>query len=174
MTDIIAVAAMTQKGHVIGKDNWLPWSIPDELAHFRKVTSDGVVIMGRKTWDSIGRPMPKRVNIVVSRSMQPVEGILIERSLEDAIATARKYNRPIYVIGGRQIYQDALEKKLLDKMYLSFIKKEYDGDTTFPDWDEREWAVESEEDRGEWVLHILQRKKSKKLLTAPQTRLPYH
>ena len=157
MTLIIALAAMTQNGHIIGKDNWLPWDIPDELAHFRKTTLDGTVIMGRKTWDSIGRPMPKRHNIVVSSSLGPTQGVEVCRSLEEAIACAKKIGKPIYVIGGRTIYQEALNQKLLDKMYLSFIKKDYPGDTRFPDWNEAEWALEKKEDHPEWTFKVYSR-----------------
>ena len=155
--EIIAVAAMTEKGRVIGKDNRLPWNIPDELQHFRKITLDGMVIMGRKTLDSIKRPMPKRHNIVVSSSMNPVLGIQVCRSLEEAISEAKKIGKPIYVIGGRTIYQEALQKKMLDKMYLSFIKKEYEGDTLFPDWNPQEWELEKEEEHPEWTFKIFRR-----------------
>ncbi|MDO8480550.1 MAG: dihydrofolate reductase [Nanoarchaeota archaeon] len=154
---VIAVAAMTEHGHIIGKNNWLPWDIPDELQHFRKITLDGTVIMGRKTWDSIGRPMPKRQNIVVSSSLGQTHGIEVCRSLEGAIAAAKKIGKPIYVIGGRTIYQEALQKKLLDKLYLSFIKKDYPGDTRFPEWNEDEWKLEKEEEHPEWTFNVFSR-----------------
>ncbi|MBR9699285.1 dihydrofolate reductase [Candidatus Woesearchaeota archaeon] len=154
---IIAIAAMTKKKHVIGKDNWMPWDIKEELDHFRKQTKDSVVIMGGKTYRSINRPMPNRVNIVISRSMDKIEGCETAKSVDEALEKSKSYEKTIFVIGGAEIYRQTIDK--LDKMYLSFIKKEYEGDTFFPQWDETEWEIEKKEDHDEWEFVIFRRKK---------------
>jgi len=149
--DIIAVAALTEK-KVIGKDNWMPWDLPDELTHFRTITRDGTIIMGRKTFDSVGRGMPNRDNIIVSRSMQDpgIERLQVAHSIEEAIDKAKIFGKPIYVIGGAEIYKLALP--YLTHMWLSFIKEDYEGDTFFPEWDKTEWEQTLLEDKGKWIF----------------------
>jgi len=150
------IAAMTTEKKVIGKDNWLPWEIPEELKHFRTMTAGGTVIMGRKTYDSIGRPMPKRHNIVVTRQKGlKIEGVDICHSVLEAITLAKKDGKEIWIIGGAEIYQQAIP--LTERMYLSYIKKEYRGDTFFPEWNTQEWEVEQTEDYEEWTLVIYRR-----------------
>jgi len=154
--EIIAVAAMTKK-RVIGKDNWLPWKIPEELAHFRKITQNGVVIMGGATYRSINRPMPDRVNIVISRTMQDIPGVIVKPAVNEALQEAKRYHKPIFIIGGSQIFEQTMS--FLDKMYLSFIKKEYEGDIYFPEWDEDLWEIEKKEDHPEFEFVIFKRRK---------------
>ncbi|MFH1276573.1 MAG: dihydrofolate reductase [Candidatus Woesearchaeota archaeon] len=153
---IIIIAAMTKEKHVIGKDNWLPWEIPEELAHFRNTTMGATVIMGRRTYDSVGRPMPKRHNIVVTRQADlEIAGVDICNTIEEALIIANHDDKEIFIIGGAGIYKVGIPYS--NKMYLSFIKEEYEGDTTFPEWDESEWEVESSEDKGEWIYIIYKR-----------------
>ncbi len=154
----IIISAMTRKNHIIGKNNWLPWNIPEELNHFRKITENGIVIMGRKTYDSIGRPMPKRRNIIVSQSTDHIDKVEVAPTVEKALDMAKKANKPIFIIGGAQIYKYALDNKLVDKMYISYIKKEYDGDTTFPHFDEDEWEIEKREEHDEWDFVVYRKK----------------
>jgi dihydrofolate reductase len=151
---IILIAAMT-KNRVIGKNNALPWNIPEELQHFRTKTLDSTVIMGRKTYDSIGRLMPKRHNIIISRSSPNIPGADVCPSLDEAIKKAKTYNKTIFIIGGAQIFKEALP--IADKMYLSFIKKDYDGDTYFPEFDKSEWTIEKREDHEEFEFIIYTR-----------------
>jgi dihydrofolate reductase len=157
---IAIISAMTKLGKVIGKNNWLPWEIPDELKHFRQTTLGGTVIMGRKTYDSVGRPMPKRHNIVISRNKELViEGVDVCHTMPDAIKLAKKEDNDIWIIGGAGIYEQGI--LIADKMYLSYIKKEYEGDTYFPEWNKNNWEIESSEDKDEWELVIYRRKKVK-------------
>jgi dihydrofolate reductase len=155
---ITIITAMTKKGKVIGKNNWLPWEIPEELNMFRALTLNSTVIMGRKTYDSVGRPMPKRNNIVLSRNPnlkdQRVEWAT---SIEDALQKAKKYNKEIFIIGGNKVYE--LGIPFSNKMYISFIKEEYDGDTYFPEWNKDEWEIEKSEDHKEFEFFIFKRKK---------------
>ena len=156
--NIIIIAAMTKEKHVIGKENKLPWNIPEELEKFRGFTKNNTVIMGRKTFESVGsKPLPKRKNIIVSSSLQPQNGIEIARTIQEAIEKAKKYGKDIYIIGGAEIYRQSF--KHADKMYLSFIKKEYDGDTIFPQWNEKEWEIKSKEDYKEFEFVVYDRKK---------------
>lgn len=154
---IIVIAAMTKQGKVIGKDQWLPWDIPEERALFRKLTQNSTVIIGRKTYQAIGKPLPKRHTIVASRSKKPIPGVEVCTSIEETLKKAESYGRIIFVIGGAEIYRASLP--FADTMYLSFIKKEYEGDTYFPEWNEEEWRIEKEEDYPEFTLVVYSRKR---------------
>lgn len=157
---ISIVLAMTEKGRVIGKDNDLPWKgeIKGELEHFRKITKGGVIVMGRRTYESIGYPLPGRPNIVVSRSASAIEGCEVAPSVKEAIELGKKHGKDIFLIGGAGVVKEALEQDLADTMQLSFIKKEYEGDTFFPEFDESEWAVSERVDHGEWEYVVYKRK----------------
>lgn len=160
-TMINIIAAMT-KERVIGKDNKLPWHIPEDLANFKKLTSGHTVVLGRKTYESIPkrfRPLSNRNNIVVSRTMPTEAGIDVCPSLEEAIATAQAYGKEIFIVGGASIYQQALP--ITDRMYISQIKKNYPGDAYFPNFDVNEWEIEQQEDYPAWELVVYARKKLK-------------
>lgn len=132
---------------MIGKDGTLPWDLPAELQHFRSVTAGKPVIMGRKTHQSIGRLLPKRHNIVVSRSGDvQMEGLDVVSSVDDALAMARSDGADeAFVIGGEQMYAAALP--LADKLYLTRVHADIEGgEAFFPDFNEAEWnLVKSEE-----------------------------
>lgn len=149
------IAALTKEG-VIGKAGKLPWHISDDLKNFRKLTSGNAVVMGRKTFESIGKPLPNRHNIVVSSSLSGVSGIDVCSSLEDALEKAKSYGRDIFIIGGANLYQAAVP--LVDKLYLSHVKKSYEGDTYFPKIDYSQWSVESRQDFPEFELVVYKRK----------------
>src|SRR3990172_100449 len=107
------------KNRVIGKNNEIPWHISEEVMNFKKLTSGNTVIMGRKTFESIGRPLPDRNNIVVSTSMPQTAGIDVCNSFEESIIKAKSYGKDIFVIGGATVYEQALP--LADKMYISYV-----------------------------------------------------
>lgn len=143
---------MTKEG-VIGKDNSLPWKIPEDLQNFKNVTSGKTVIMGRKTFESIPekyRPLPNRHNIIISRSMSSQEGIDVCRSVKEALEKAESYGKEVFIIGGSSIYEQTLPSA--DKMYLSFVKKDYQGDTYFPKFNKEEWTVENKKEFQEFEL----------------------
>jgi len=146
---ITIIAALT-KDRVIGKDNALPWYIPEDLKNFKKLTSGNTVVMGRKTYESIGKPLPNRNNIVVSRSVPSIEGVDVCSSLEVAIEKARSYGKEIFIIGGASIYELALP--FADKMYLSYVKVNYKGDTYFPKFNQDGWNVISQRKYNEGKL----------------------
>ena len=153
---MIIIAALTRKG-VIGKNNGLPWHIPEESAHFFRTTVGNTIISGRKTFESIGggTPLPKRNNIVVSRSLTPRDGIDICRTFDDAVEKARSYEKEIYIGGGSEIYRLALP--LANALYLSYIKKDYEGDVFFPKFDLTDWELTKEEDHAEYTFVIYTR-----------------
>lgn len=137
------IVAMT-KNRVIGKDNQMPWHLPADLAWFRQNTTGKPVIMGRKTFESIGCPLPKRTNIVLSRQPFEHDGVIWKDSLESAVDFVRG-SEEIMLIGGGQLFNEYLSQA--DRLYLTEIQTELDGDTFFPsiNWDE--WHIEFEQYR---------------------------
>ena len=141
---IVAVA----KNGTIGDKNALLWHIKEDMRFFRQKTTSHPVIMGRKTYDSLGRPLPNRTNVVISRTLNHIEGCTVVHSLEEAIALFPS-EEEIFIIGGAQIYAQALD--VADRMYITRVMHDYEGDTSFPDIDLSEWKLVAEErhDRGE-------------------------
>ena len=132
-----AIWAMT-RNRVIGRGGDLPWRLPDDQRFFRRTTLGKPVIMGRKTFDEIGRPLPKRRNIVLSRRGLDVEGVEVARDLDSALALARDdAPEEAFIIGGAQIY--ALALPMLDRLYMTLINTELEGDTWFPEFDLADW-----------------------------------
>ncbi len=137
------IAALSRNG-VIGKDNQLPWRLPADLKHFKAVTLGKPVIMGRKTFESIGKPLPGRANIVVSRDPQfRAAGIAVAHSLDDALAQVHAAPE-IMLIGGAQLYAQTLPRA--QRLYLTLIGTDIDGDTHFPQYDPTEWREMARED----------------------------
>lgn len=137
---ISIIVAVAENG-VIGKDNQLLWRLSDDLKQFKALTSGHAVIMGRKTFDSIGKPLPNRTNIVVTRQSKVSDDttVLVADSIERAIEIAKelKGNDEIFIIGGGNIYEQSLA--ITDKVYLTEVKTTIDGDTYFPTLSEDEW-----------------------------------
>ncbi|MBK8324947.1 MAG: type 3 dihydrofolate reductase [Betaproteobacteria bacterium] len=122
---------------VIGRDNGMPWHLPADLAHFKRTTLGRPVIMGRRTWESIGRPLPGRRNIVVTRSANfPAAGAEVVGSLEAAWRAVADADE-VFVIGGGQLYAEALPGA--DRIYVTEIGEAIEGDTRFPDLEPRDW-----------------------------------
>lgn len=149
MTPIVAVIVAIGPQRVIGQDNQLPWKMPRDLRFFRTATVGHTVIMGRKTFESLGkRPLPKRTNIVVTRnSRYEAKGCLVANSLEDAIDKASSQER-VFVIGGGELYRSAL--KIATEAYVTEIYDEnpnlnlfepFPGDTFFPELDSTDWTL---------------------------------
>jgi dihydrofolate reductase len=137
----LVVAMDAQRG--IGVDNKLPWHLPEDLAHFKRVTLGHPIIMGRKTFDSIGRPLPKRRNIVVTRNAGwSHEGVEVAGSLEQAVALAG--DEPASIIGGAQIFGESMA--IADRMIVTHIDGVYRCDTLFPEIDPARWVETARED----------------------------
>ncbi|MBP0724089.1 dihydrofolate reductase [Bacillus sp. RG28] len=131
---IAAIVAMAEN-RVIGKDNQLPWHISEELRYFKKVTTGHTILMGRKTYESIGRPLPNRKNVVVTRNKDyKAEGIEVIHHLSDYHP---EENEDVFIIGGAEIFKESMG--ILDTLYLTEIQKEIEGDTFFPEFSKEEW-----------------------------------
>ena len=139
---IILIAAL-DKGRVIGSEGSIPWNIQEDLNYFKEKTTNKAIIMGRKTFESIGRPLPNRLNIVMTRSKEKVDGVIIAPNKEIAIEKARDFSSEIFVIGGEYIYKEFLE--MASEMLLTEIDLDTEGDTYFPKWEESEWLEVSRE-----------------------------
>lgn len=143
---MISLIVARAANNVIGNKGQIPWYLPDDLKYFRKITTGNVVIMGRKTYESIGKPLPNRVNIVVSTGMDSHDGIIVVPSFEMAIMKCKTdfAEKDVFLIGGHSIYQTGF--CLVDKMYITEIGQSFDGDTKFVEFDVSEWDKEIVED----------------------------
>ena len=148
-TPAISMIVARSRNHVIGKDNQMPWKISADLQFFKKVTMGYPIIMGRKTWESIGRPLPGRRNVVVSRNTNySAIGAELVGSLDQALELLKEFKR-VFVIGGQQLFTQAFPRA--DELFITEIKIQVDGDTYFEipdpnDWQEAERILESEGD----------------------------
>jgi dihydrofolate reductase len=134
---LTALVAALARNRVIGVGNRLPWRLPEDLARFKRLTMGAPVIMGRKTRESIGRPLPGRRNIVVTRERKATwEGCVVAHSLEDALALADDA-AAAFVIGGAGLYAQALPRA--ERLYLTLIDADYAGDAWFPEFDAAAW-----------------------------------
>ena len=139
---MISLMVAHDPNYVIGKDNALPWHIPEDLAYFKNHTVGKGMVMGRNTYESIGRPLPKRRNIIVTRNKAyRAEGADVVHTLEDAIRLAKEVHEEVMVIGGEQIFRTVLPTA--DRLYITLIHKNFDGDTYFPQYGE-DWKLVSE------------------------------
>ncbi|GGQ18220.1 type 3 dihydrofolate reductase [Shewanella litoralis] len=139
----IAMIAAMANNRVIGKDNKMPWHLPEDLRHFKAMTLSKPVIMGRKTYESIGRPLPGRHNIVISRNSQLViDGVTCVLNFEQALIAAGECEE-VVVIGGGQLYEQLLAQA--DVLYLTMIDLDVEGDTHFPHWDDGSWQIQNSE-----------------------------
>lgn len=144
MSSLILLVAYAIENRVIGVNNTLPWHLSGDLKRFKSLTMGKPIIMGRKTWESIGRPLPGRRNIVVTRNPAfATEGAELVRSLDAAIAQAFDGSDTAFVIGGEQIYAQAIEKA--QQVMATEIHQSVDGDAFFPDLDEQLWREVSRE-----------------------------
>jgi dihydrofolate reductase len=153
------------RNRVIGKNNQLMWNIPEEFRYFKNTTLGKPIIMGRKTYESLGRPLPGRANIVISRHPDSITGdVIAVDTLDKAIARAKDIaagegKDEIFIIGGAEIYKAGLP--VTDRLYLTVIDRDYDGDTFFPEFDLAEWTEVSArpvENDPPYTIKVLDRK----------------
>jgi dihydrofolate reductase len=142
VTQLIIIAAIARNG-VIGKDNTLPWHLPGDMAFFKKTTTGHTIVMGRKNYEDIGRPLPGRRNIVLSRDPGfSADGCEVVNSFADMLA-ATTHDKKTFIIGGAAIYKIALDRA--SKMFLTKINAEIEGDVYFPDINRDDWDLVSSE-----------------------------
>lgn len=134
---IISLIAAIGKNRIIGNKNALPWSLPADMKHFKELTAGKPVIMGRKTFESIGKPLPNRTNIIITHNQNyKAEGCTVVHSPDDALKAAENHEE-VMVIGGARIYKEFLPKA--DKMCLTLIDADFEGDAYFPEYSIEEW-----------------------------------
>ena len=164
----IALICAMAHNRVIGRGNTLPWRLPVDLKHFRELTTGHTLLMGRKTFESLGRPLPNRTNIVITsqRGYAP-EGALVAHSLDEALALATTHISPaspeLFVIGGENLYNQMLSRA--DRLYITLVDAEIEGDAWFPQfdqaaWQERERRAHPADDKNPYacVFTLLERK----------------
>lgn len=142
---LVTIIVATSQNNVIGKNNQLPWHLPRDLAYFKQVTIGCPIIMGRKTYESIGRALPHRLNIVITRNTNHhLTDAVVVHSLEEAIATAKQTVtdiNEIHIIGGATIFQQAIGGGVVDKIYLNRVLADFEGDTYLPLIDWSKWQL---------------------------------
>jgi dihydrofolate reductase len=153
---IISCIVAMAHDRVIGKDNDIPWYLPADLQHFKKITLNHHIIMGRNCYNSIGKPLPKRTNIIVTRDAYFISSnCIIARSITEALQVAHAHGEEeVFIIGGGQIYEQTEE--LWDKLYITEVDLKVDGDIYFPEVDYSQWNLLTEEshntdEKNEWA-----------------------
>ncbi len=142
---ILSAIVAISENNVIGNKQGLIWHLPNDLKHFKNKTKGHCVIMGRKTFESIGKPLPNRINIIITRQKSYVQnGCKVVNSLEEAILYANQLNEEeAFIIGGAEIYKQAFS--FLEKLYLTIVLEKFEGDTSFPEYDKSKWKLISED-----------------------------
>jgi dihydrofolate reductase len=139
---ISAIVAMSEN-RVIGRNNQLPWHLPADLRHFKKITLGNPILLGRKTYESIGHALPDRCNVVITRDANfQAPGCIVVNSVETAL-TSVEYSNEIFVIGGALLFEQLLPRT--ERIYLTIVHHEFEGDTFFPELDSHEWKEVSRE-----------------------------
>jgi dihydrofolate reductase len=149
---LLSLIAAVSQNNVIGNNNTLPWGrIPQDMKLFRGLTTGNAIIMGRKTFDSLGQiPLPNRQSIVISRNPTTVPGVLSARNLDEAIELGYKHSDTPFIIGGAQVYADAIYKA--DIAYISHILGNYEGDVTFPPVDFSQYKILQQQEFPEFTF----------------------
>ena len=149
MTLIISHVVAMSNNQVIGVNNDLPWNLKDDLAHFKEYTTGKTIVMGRKTFESIGRALPNRVNYVISSTLSEIEGVSIFKTLDDAMEAAKTHNiknnisNEIAIIGGGYLFRDSINT--FNKLVLTKVDCSIEGDVFYPDIDFSNWELVSSE-----------------------------
>lgn len=134
----VSLIAAMDPGCVIGIENRLPWRLPADLRRFKELTMGHTLIMGRKTFESIGRPLPGRITIVVTRQKDYAPaGVVVAHSVDEALARAE--GREVFIAGGEEIFRQTLDRA--DRLYLTRLQREFPGDAFFPEFDESAWRL---------------------------------
>ena len=143
---MITIIAAIAKNNALGKDNDLIWHLPADLKRFKKVTSGHHILMGRNTFESIGKPLPNRTTIIITRNKEYFkDGCLIANSIEEAIELVENKDE-IFIIGGAQIYKETIEKNLADRLDITLVHHEFEADVFFPEIDLTIWEEAARED----------------------------
>ena len=143
---MITIIAAIAKNNALGKDNNLIWHLPADLKRFKKVTTGHHILMGRNTFESIGKPLPNRTTVIITRNKRyKKEGCKVAYSIEKALDIAKDDNQ-IFIIGGAQVYKQTMEKNLADRLDITIVHQEFEADVFFPKIDLKIWKEVSRED----------------------------
>ena len=143
---MITIIAAIAKNNALGKDNDLIWHLPADLKRFKKITTGHHILMGRNTFESIGKPLPNRTTVIITKNSDyTIDGCLIANSVEEAIELA-KFDDEVFVIGGAQVYKYAMDNNLVDKLDITMVHEEFEADVFFPEIDTTIWKEVSRED----------------------------
>lgn len=146
MSSTITIIAAIASNNALGKDNDLIWHLPADLKRFKKVTSGHHILMGRKTYESIGKPLPNRTTVIITRNKDyKAAGCVVVDSIEKAIEVA-KAAAQIFIIGGAQIYQQAMSSNLVDRLDITQVHHAFEADVYFPEISSEDWVQVSKED----------------------------
>ena len=140
---IKTIVVAISENNAIGKDNQLLWYLPADLKHFKNITTGHTVIMGRKTFDSVGKPLPNRRNIIITRHVMHIEGCEVVSSIDAALALCAD-EEEVFIVGGAEIYKQSIH--LTDRIYLTIVHKKFEADSFFPEIDYAEWVEKARED----------------------------
>lgn len=152
---VYIIVAMT-KDRIIGKGQALPWSIPEEMETFKRLTVGNTVIMGRNTFMTIGHPLQGRNNIIISKTLTSLAGVQIAGGLAEALVMGKLLKKKIFIIGGANIYKAALP--IADYMYVSWIHGDFDGEIRFPEFNKALWQLQEEQEFEKFTLSLYSRR----------------
>ena len=152
-TPLILISAMS-RDRVIGRENGLPWNVPEEYQHFLGLIEGQTILMGRRSYEIFGADMNASHVVVVSRSAT-IPGVTVCPTLDDALEAARSFGKTVFSAGGARVYEQTLP--IADAMYLSHMKGEFEGDTHFPAFDEADWRVEKRVEHAEFEFVVYRR-----------------
>lgn len=162
---MITLVVAKSDNNIIGRDNQLIWRLSNDLKHFKQITTGHPVIMGRKTFDSVGRPLPNRTNIVITRNPDwKAEDVLVAFSVQEAIEIAQNLDPEIFIIGGGNIYQQSMD--IADVIEVTEVHHQFEGDAFFPNIDQNIWKEVSREsfqkdEKNEFDYSFVRYKKNK-------------
>ena len=139
----VSIVVAISENHAIGKGNKLLWHLPKDLKHFKEITSGHTVIMGRKTYESVGKPLPNRRNIIITRQDITIDGCEVVNSIEAALGLC-KTEEEVFIVGGAEIYKQSMH--LTDRIYLTIVHETFEADSFFPEIDKRIWKEVHHED----------------------------
>lgn len=148
---IVSIVVAIAKNNAIGKDNKLLWHLPKDLKHFKDITSGHTIIMGRKTYESVGKPLPNRRNIIITRQNISIDGCEVVNSINEALKLGTEEDE-VFIVGGAEIYKQAMA--LTDRIYLTIVHQEFDGDTYFPEIKENIWKETERQDHDPDEKHL--------------------
>ena len=140
---IVTIVVAIAENYAIGKNNQLLWHMPADLKHFKRITSGHTVIMGRRTYDSVGKPLPNRRNIIITRQDISIPGCEVVKSVDEALELCAG-EEEVFIVGGAEIYKLAMDQT--DRIYLTIIHHSFDADTVFPEIDYMQWKETARED----------------------------